>query len=233
MALMTNDLPLSNIIIEMRALHHDVERIFLSFNRIVPYKDNKFEVYSPRLYPIFQSASAQVISMMDAITRFLMLEPAAADSSSHNNRQKKFPYYYKLLNIHGMLSMQMVALREKVETNFAPFLALDDIPEWWQRYNDTKHDLPEGAYAANLGNVIYALGALAVIHDIGELALRGHTASKILDINNWRDRSSEFQSDYDRLKNTNMSSGVLHTANRGFFSHKSRIFYYLNEFRPI
>lgn len=168
--------------------------------------------------------------MMQAITNALKLNAINGNSEGHN-KQKKFPEYYKLLNKNGMLTAQKLALKEQVENDICPFMS-DDVPEWWQRYNDTKHDLPEGAYAASIGNVIYALGALAILHDIGELTLRRNSSDNILDKNNWIDTSIDFRSDYENLKHTNSTSGVLHTAERGFYNHKSRIFYYLNEFHP-
>ena len=139
-----------------------------------------------------------------------------------------------LLNEQGMLAGQSVAPREKIDMTISPFrFRKQNVPKWWQDYNDTKHDLPKGAYIGTIRNVLNALAAVTILHHIAECALNSSDASKVLTSKNWRDISSEVREDYRRLRNTNMVSGVIHIAHGGFLTHKSRVFFYLNEFHPV
>ena len=150
------------------------------------------------------------------------------------NRQKEFPFYYDSLNEKSVLSLQKVSPNEKFNLVLQPFQLVEkNTPKWWKEYNDTKHDLPHGAYNGTLGNVLDALAALAILHDLADLFMCNANPDKVFDGTNWHDISSEFMTEYKRLKHTNLSNGTLHTANRGFSSYKSSLFFYLTEFHPV
>lgn len=221
------------IISEMRKLHIDVEDQFLSFNRIVPYNHNPGEVYSPRLYSILQNACAQVISMMNAITKRIGSKTPMNVSIGKKEKQRKFDECYNFLNQKLMLAVQSVAPREKIEMTIRPFKFKQNVPIWWQQYNNTKHQLPEGAYVGTIRNVMNALAAVTILHHIAEHMINLRDASRILASKNWRDNSKEVREDYQRLKHTIVVSGALHTAQGGFLSYKSRVFLYLYEFHPV
>jgi hypothetical protein len=212
-------------ILAMRNLHIDTEREFLSFNRIIPYNINPAKVYSPRLYRILQGASSQIIAMMHLIYD---------EYNPKLNRQKEFPFYFEHLNKTNILSIQKVAPREQFNLILRHFHTdkKEKTPKWWQEYNDTKHDLPRGAYNGKLGNVLNALAALALLHDIADLLMGGTNVNRVLDSGNWLDISSEFLHDYERLLYSRATSGILYTANRGFYDYKSSLFYYLFEYHP-
>lgn len=212
-------------VFEMRNLHRDLERQFLSFNEIIPYSHNLLSVYSPRLYSILQGASAQTIGMMHIL--YNLFNP-------RKNRQQKFPFYFNELNKNNSLSIQKVSPKEQFDSILQPFqLGQQNIPKWWQDYNDTKHDLPSGAYDAKLKNILNALAALTILHDFGDLLMRNADPEKVFNSASWRDISSDFMTDYKRLENTNRSDGILHSANRGFSRYKSGLFFYLTEYHQI
>jgi hypothetical protein len=209
----------------MRDLHRDLEKQFLSFDELVPYNHNPDDVYSPRLYSILQGTCAQVISLMQNIV---------AELNSKNISslwQAKFKDYYDFLNIKGVLSLQVVSPKKKFDKIMTPFaLNKYPVPDWWNDYNTTKHELPSGAYVGIMGNVLNALGALAILHDIADLVMKNRTLSTLLDGNKWKVYSKEFIDDYERTKNTTLSTRVIHEANRGFSTYKSEIFFYLCKF---
>jgi hypothetical protein len=195
------------VIAEMARLYEDTERQFLSFNRIIPYSHNPGEVYSPRLYTILQSCSAQIISMMDSLTSFLFEDTFHSRS---RRRQKTFGFYYERLNKEGMLSVQKLAPKEKVTMIITPFKVSEGVtPRWWQAYNDTKHDLPHGAYIGTLENVLNALGALTILHDICQWIFRTSARNSILRKENWKDKSNDFVKDYEYIIDPNSLEGQI------------------------
>lgn len=215
------------VIEEMARLYEDTETQFLSFNRIIPYNRNPGEVYSPRLYTILQSSSAQIISLMASLASCLCGD---GFKSPTHMRQKDFPFYYWLLNKEGMLSVQKLAPKEKVTMIITPFKVEEgDTPKWWQAYNKTKHGLPGGAYRCTLENVLNAIGALSILHDISQFILRTSARDSILRKDNWRDKSDDFIKDYAFAIDPNSLEGQI-MAERPFFKVRSRIFFNLTEF---
>jgi hypothetical protein len=211
----------------MGKLYQDTERQFLSFNRIVPYNHNPSEVYSPRLYSIMQSSSAQIISMMASLKSFLCDDTF---NSPSNTYQKDFPFYYKRLNKEEMLSVQKLAPKEDITKIITPFKFDGVIPEWWQAYNKTKHGLPSGAYECNLGNVLNSIGALTILHDISQWILLTSAHTTILDKDNWKDNdyAKEYEYKMDSIIDDDFRGHTM--AERPIFRARSHIFYYLTDF---
>jgi len=196
---------------EMQALHQDLEDRFLSFNKVVAFNHNPDEVYSPRLYSVLQGASSQVISMMQLLTSELKLYKS--------QKQEKFHFYYKLLNSEGMLSKQIICPKKDTRRIMAPFQIYEnETPKWWKKYNDSKHDLPKGAYQGTIGNVLGAMGALAILHDIAEQAEKMNEPNMLLDGSKWVVYSDDIISNNARLKLKAESD------------FKSKIFFFLRHF---
>lgn len=213
----------------MIELHKELEKEFLAFNEIVPYNHNLAGagVYSPRLFSIFQTSCVQVISMMQHIVD----ELNGLKTKATKARQKSFEEYYKFLNKNGMLSLQIVSPKRKFDKIIAPFqLKKHSVPDWWDDYNTSKHSLPSGALV-RMGNVLHALGGLAILHDIAELTWKSNTPNLLLDGSKWRIYSKEFIDDYKRVKNSKNMTGNINTAERYFSLYRSQIFFYLCEFR--
>jgi hypothetical protein len=145
----------------------------------------------------------------------------------------RFLDYYDFLNNNGMLVAQKLALREQVGKVIAPFRLTDqNTPQWWQAYNDTKHDLPEGETFGKLGHVLYALAAVASLHDIAQMLKSANALpTKVLDGTRWYDKEEKFMIEYERTKHKSYHDAVVdHVGERKNVSHKSSIFYYLTEF---
>jgi len=183
--------PFRDKILLMEDLYWDTERQFLEFAAIIPYDHNPDDVYSPRLVSILRSAGSQIDGLLKIITERLGLTPAS----------NKYPAYYECLNQGGMLQCQKVTPVRTLKP-FKPFT--DKNPPWWKAYNDTKHGLPEGAYAATLVNTLQALGALYVLHHIGRLLLfqevpgtgisqQSDFPASLLKAENWYDFEEEFR----------------------------------------
>jgi len=82
-----------------------------------------------------------------------------------------------------------------------------------------------------MGNVLNALGGLAILHDIAELTWKTNNPNLLLDGSKWRIYSNEFINDYKRVKNSKNVTGDINNAERYFSLYKSQVFFYLCEFR--
>ena len=156
-----------------------IENSFIELTRIIPL-DNPDDTYSPRLYEILQSVCSSIEGLSIIMSDALQLEPA----------HKKFPFIYEKLNETGILDMQAVDMF-KLPGGMA-YMPLKKTgrhtPKWWDDYNDTKHDLPEGLKAGNIGNTPVALAGLYALHI---MAYYLHYADDdYLNITRWRIISS-------------------------------------------
>lgn len=96
--------------------------------------------------------------------------------------------------------MQKVSPKKDLNRKLSPFrFTKNDTPRWWQNYNDTKHKLPLGAYQGNIGNVLNALGALAILHDLGKRICETSNPLDILERKRWHTFPKEITNDYHRL----------------------------------
>lgn len=143
----------SDKLVAMQELYMETERQMNQLLSIIPYQHNPDTVYSPQLVSILQSIGSQVDAMLKLVSQDLGLKV----------HPRKFPFYYAELNKEGMLSVQKVMLRKKKRI-LKPFNYKQ--PKWWDAYNCTKHDLPEGMFEAKLGRVMSAFAALFVLHCI-------------------------------------------------------------------
>lgn len=132
-----------------------IEDSFIELTRIVPL-DNPELTYSPRLYEILQSICSSIEGLSIIMSDELQLKP----------EQKKFPYIYEKLNEKGILDMQTLDMFKlpggKIYTPLTK--TGKHNPKWWDDYNDTKHELPEGLKAGNIGNTPIALAGLFALH---------------------------------------------------------------------
>lgn len=132
-----------------------LESSFIEITRIIPL-ENPNEAFSPRLYEILQSTCSQVESISKIISEKLDLQP----------QENNFPYIFEKMNENGLLDKQAVDLFKlpggKV---MQPLIKTGQhAPKWWDEYNASKHNLPEGYKAGNVGNVPIALAGLYILH---------------------------------------------------------------------
>lgn len=158
---------------KMYELFLDTERQLIELSHIIPL-DNPDNTYSSRLYALLHMTCAQIESMFKMLCSELGLKPEC----------DKFPCYFSILNSQGMLECQTVYIT-KIEKKIQPFIVEPNkSPEWWQGYNDTKHELPEGIIFGNIGNTIKAMSALCILHNISQFTRYRH--DDLLNKNQWR-----------------------------------------------
>ena len=203
---------------EMEPFYQDIERQFLEFNEIIPIKKNPTsEVYSPRFVNMIYTLGAQVDAVLQILVKDLQLNP----------KEKRFPEYYNALNSNGILKFQKVKCSLDNST-IQPFK--DSTPEWWNRYNKAKHELPFGIEAIRLNHILEALAGLYVLNDLAwtreivtdmgvDLPDDYRYSTTFLDIKSWHDE------EYDREHNlpvNNYDMGMI----------KSKIFSRLTYYWP-
>ena len=148
-----------------------LESSFIDIVRTIPL-ENTPDTFSPRLYEILQSTCSQV----EGIVKLMHEEYIGAS-------KKPAAAQYEALNREGVISHQTLVYRSRSEwKEIRPFLCHfecafrsghDDpheygphkpMPRWWDAYNESKHDLPEGYKAGNIENTYLALAGLYLLH---------------------------------------------------------------------
>lgn len=203
---------------EMEPFYRDAERQFLEFNEIIPIEKNPTtEIYSPRFFNMIHTFGSQIDSMLQILLKDLGIKP----------KSRSFPDYYDALNVNGMLSYQKVrcTLDRSVVQPFK-----DPKPDWWNKYNKAKHELPFGPEAIRLNHIVDMLAGLYVLNDLAwtrdvatdmsiDLPDDYRLSSTFLDVKNWRDE------EYERANG-------LSTDNSDSVMIKSNVFSRLTYFWP-
>lgn len=155
------------------------EKQYKEFIDIIPLTNSPI-TYSPIMYNVLQSSCGQIENMLRLL----------CDKLNVTYEQEKFPYYYRSLNVEGVLERQQIALL-KESGGITPFRIEPNqyAPFWWRGYNETKHKLPEGIQQGNLGNVTNALGALFTLHCIAYYC-QFSDSTNILKASNWHETTS-------------------------------------------
>ncbi|WP_428324360.1 hypothetical protein [Nitrosopumilus sp.] len=203
---------------EMEPFYQDVERQFLEFNEIIPVGKNPIdEIYSPRFFNMIHTLGAQVDTMLQILLKDLGIKP----------KTKNFPEYYNALNCDGMLAYQKVKCKLDHST-IQPFK--EPSPEWWNKYNKAKHELPFGIETIRLRHILESLAGLYVLNNLAwtreiatdmsiDLPDYYRYSNTFLDIKSWRDE--EYEREHD-----------LHTDNNDTIMIKSKIFSRLTYYYP-
>lgn len=161
---------LDNKLFKFEEHYRYLESSFIDITQTIPL-ENTPDTFSPRLYEILQSICSQV----EGIVKLMYKECLSGHYKSTATR-------YKALNQEGVISNQMLAYRSRPEwQEIRPFLChfecafrgeYDDphaygphkpMPRWWNAYNESKHDLPEGYRAGNIENTYLALAGLYLL----------------------------------------------------------------------
>lgn len=195
-------------------LYEESEMEFLEFEKIVLYSIKTANTYSPKLRPILQTVCTDIEGVLKFLTETLKLKP----------KQRHFEFMFKELNSKNMLTIQKVSHRERLCT-FAPFTFNTKVASWWTAYNNTKHNLPDGANHATIENTINALAALLILLHTSRILIEFDDFDWILDSNNWRDNEKSFYNTYRRLQYSLVTNTDFMYANRNYFYSKQRIFH--------
>jgi hypothetical protein len=146
---------------------------FLSY---VPLDDNHFKVYSLRLATIIFEAGPEILSAFDVAVASTRLVPmwewiddtlksdrdklwGEEQRRKANNQSLSFKKYSQFLKIH-MLPRLDTAIVEIIDFKayFKPFE--NEKPEWWDTYNQLKHEKYNSHKKATLETALRILGAL-------------------------------------------------------------------------
>ena len=157
------------------------ERKLIDLGHTIPF-NNTDETFSPILYDILQSSCSQVSNIMRILCEYFELDV------DNNN----FPSYYNALNIDHVLEMQAVDCAFKNNIVYTPFVLRnnENVPFWWAKYNDTKHDLPQGYVEGNLINTLNAMSASYALNCMMHYADRTPRPDNFLNKKSWIMRES-------------------------------------------
>ena len=157
----------------LKKLHVDLEKQMLNFDEIVPFERQRTaEIYSPRLLNMMLVCGAQI----DAVTRLI----AKRCGFNHNDH---IPPLIRKINEKTVLSnFQIISIPHKLQ--FTPFTR--DL-EFWDAYNELKHELQEKQFKITYTRVMDGFAALATLHYLaGQLvAVRDENITNVLDRQNW------------------------------------------------
>ena len=104
----------------------------------------------------FKAHAGQIENMMRLICKQYDILP--------DKNNPSFWDYYQKININKILEMQKV-LFKRTKKILEPFIIETKYsPNWWKKYNDTKHNLPDRIIEGNMGNTIKAVSALYALH---------------------------------------------------------------------
>ena len=175
--------------------YHYLESSFVDITGIIPL-ENDPDTFSPRLYEILQSACSQV----DGIIQLMHEEYIPV-------RKKCTAARYEALNQGGVISCQMLVYKSRPDWKYIrPFSCdfecasrnerddphgdgpHDKMPKWWDAYNDSKHELPEGYKAGSIRNAYLALAGLYVLQVM--MQQRPHAKNDFLKLDAWKPRNS-------------------------------------------
>ncbi|MFZ1076403.1 MAG: hypothetical protein WAN47_03110 [Nitrosotalea sp.] len=159
-------------------LHNDLEKQMLNFDEVVPYERQRTgEIYSPRLLNMMLVCGAQI----EAVTRLI-------SSRCNIIIDGGIPALIRKINEKTVLSnFKIVSILHKLQ--FTPFTR--DL-EWWEAYNELKHELKEKQFKITYTTVMDTFAALAALHCLAD-QLRGISnddISKVLDRQNWISNST-------------------------------------------
>lgn len=164
---------------KLQNLYLHTERQFLEISRIIPL-DNSSKTYSPDLYAILLTTCGQIESIMRILRKKLGLGGSQRDD---------FPTHFRSLNQNSLLKSQIVYFipkSKKFKNHIKPFVLTPGktTPSWWNKYNKSKHDLPQGLLEGNIENTVKSLAGLYSLHYIAYLAIT-EQSSDIFNPSNW------------------------------------------------
>lgn len=124
----------------------------------IPLDKNNWDVYSPKISSFIGDVGPQILGMFDFLCKEFNLSPPRDD----------FPRYFTTLNHSQMLSVQGFLIPDNSQV-FNPYDFQGNVPNWWNSWNEIKHNQPTGENLGILENAILCFGALFILHHIGDL----------------------------------------------------------------
>jgi hypothetical protein len=156
--------------------YKDLERQFEDFLEYVPYIEGNEKTYSFKLLNIFLSICGHIDSAFKELARY----PRFAEIESCQEILRRAEARQGIIvsgisafdEIYAIISMTVTFKCLPNRISITPFNC--EHPEWWNSYNDLKHDLAVNLKKANLETVRDALAGaflLNVIHEPAALRL--------------------------------------------------------------
>ena len=144
-----------------------LESSFIDVTKMIPL-ENTPKTFSPRLYEILHSVCSQI----EGVLKLMCSEVGV--------KYIDFPKTYKKLNQDGAINKQEVVLKFRPrwkairpfrcgfgchcrKTDEHPCDTKKENPKWWDAYNESKHELPEGYRVGTIENTYLALASLYVL----------------------------------------------------------------------
>lgn len=156
----------------LQKLHLDLEKQMLNFDEIVPFERQRTaEIYSPRLLNMMLVCGAHIESVTKLLSR-------RCDFIYVNLRDE-----IRKLNKKGVLSnFNIISIPHEIV--FAPFT---DSLEWWESYNQLKHELQEKQFKITYVRVMDAFAALSALHCLADklAVVSNDRIDRVLDPANW------------------------------------------------
>ncbi len=157
----------------LQKLHDDLEKQMHNFDEVVPYgRQRTADIYSPRLLNLMLVCGAHI----EAITRLISLVCGFPNNGG-------IPSLIRKINENAVLSkFEIVSISHGLQ--FAPFT---DSLDWWDAYNELKHDLVDKSAKITYTTVMDTFAALAALHCLSQVLFDNskEDVPKILDKKNW------------------------------------------------
>lgn len=168
---------LQNDLENLQKLHVDLEKQMLNFDEVIPFERQRTaQIYSPRLLNMMLVCGVQIESITKLVSRRCSFNYDNLRSSIHTINEKAVLSNFKIVSIPHKLQ-------------FTPFT--NDL-EWWESYNELKHELQEKQFKITYTRVMDAFAALAALHCLADqlLIVFVEDISKVLDRQNWKSDST-------------------------------------------
>lgn len=141
----------------LRKLHTDLEKQMIQFDEIIPFeRQTTAKIFSPRLLNMMITCGPQI----EAVTELICLS-----CNIEVPKKKNIPKLIQKINSKAVLSNFEITSRSHYLL-FTPFTR--DL-EWWQTYNDLKHELAQKQSTITYTVVMDALAALAALHRLADV----------------------------------------------------------------
>ena len=174
---------LSDKLVKLEEYYHYLESSFVDITKIIPL-ENVPKTFSPRLYEILQSACSQV----DGVIKLMY-----GEYGSGKEKRLAAIMYKALNEDDAISCQTLAYKSRPAWKDIRPFLCsfecafrdecddprkgwprdecddphecrpLNKMPKWWNAYNATKHEMPDGYRAGSIENAYLALAGLYVL----------------------------------------------------------------------
>ena len=159
----------------LRKLHVDLEKQMLNFDEVIPYERQRTaQIYSPRLLNMMLVCGSQIEAITKLISRKCDIDYDQGIRPAIRN-----------INENAVLSnFHIFSIPHKLQ--FTPFTR--DL-EWWETYNDLKHELQDKQFKITYTRVMDAFAALAALHRLADKldSANKKQIQQILDRKSWVD----------------------------------------------